>query len=357
VTGTPRLRALLICLGVVLGTGVSGAASSAQAARQQVSVGMVLVAPSVGRDYVSSPVAGLERAVRQFRIKGLALTPTVREGFAPSLTSLANEGYDLIMGIGFEEGADMVQVARRFPHTRFALIDTSVSQLGPHSPKNVLGLVFREQQVGYLAGYLAALKEDLRHRPHVVSTVGGVADVPAVQRYIAGFQAGARKADPQIRLLNDYSNDFDNADICKGLARAQIAKGSGVVFQVAGGCGLGALEAAGASHVFGIGVDSNQSYLGRYILTSALKRWDRAVFQAIRELQAGSLPRSGDIVFGYRSGDMGLAPISRVVPRSIVQRIEALERAMAAGRIRNIPTCPPWSEADAHYCTQTQTSP
>jgi basic membrane protein A len=339
VTGTPRSRLPLVSVCVLLTVGAGGAASSVQAARPQLSVGMVLVGPSIGRSYVTSPVAGLERAVKRLGIHGLALTPPVTEGFAPSLTTLAREGFDLIMGIGFEEGADIVRVARRFPHVRFALIDTSAQMVAKHPPTNVLGLVFTEQQVGYLAGYLAALMEDRRRPPHIISTVGGF-PVPAVQRYIGGFQAGARSADPHIRLLNDYSDDFDNTDICRSLAQAQIAKGSGVVFQVAGGCGKGALSAARANHVFGIGVDIDQSYLGRFILTSALKRWDSAVFQTIRRLQTGSLPRSGDVVFDYRSGDMGLGRISPVVPRRILRRVEKLERAMAAGRIRHIPSAP-----------------
>jgi len=300
---------------------------------------MVLISPSRARSYVTSPAIGLERAVKQLGVQGLALTPPIREGYAPSLTTLAREGYDLVFAVGAEQANDVVHVARMFPHTRFAIIDVSIHDLRARPPNNLIGLVFREQEVGYLAGYLAALMEDRRRGPHVVSTVGGW-PVPPVQRYIAGFQAGARRADPRIRLLNDYGDDFSNTDICRRLALEQIAKGSGVVFQVAGGCGLGALEAARASHVFGIGVDVDQSYLGRSILTSAMKRWDRAVLQTVQRLQAGTLPRAGDVVFGRRGGDLALGRISPDVPGPIVKRVEALERAMAAGRIRHIPTTP-----------------
>jgi basic membrane protein A len=204
----------------------------------------------------------------------------------------------------------------------------------------VIGLVFREQEVGYVVGYLAALMDDRRAQPHIVSTVGGISFVTSVQRYIAGFQAGAKTADPRIRLLNDYSNNFANTDICRQLASKQIAKGSGVVFQVAGGCGLGALEAARAHHAFGIGVDTDQSYLGRFVLTSALKRWDRAVFQTIERLRTGKLPRTGDIVFGYRGRDLGLGRISPEVAPAIAKRVKAVERAVAKGRVRHIPVVP-----------------
>jgi basic membrane protein A len=301
---------------------------------------MVLNSPSGGRGYDQAPEAGLVRATKVLGIEGVALSPPVREGYLPSLVTLAREGYNLIFAVGFEGARDIMRAARMFPHTRFGIIDVSVQQLGKHPPKNVIGLVFREQEVGYVVGYLAALMEDRRARPHIVSTVGGFSFVPSVQRYIAGFQAGATKADPHIRLLNDYSNNFANTNVCREVARAQIAKGSGVVFQVAGGCGLGALEAARAEHVFGIGVDTDQSYLGRSVLTSALKRWDRAVFRTVERLRNGTLPETGNIVFGYRGGDLGLGRISPEVPPSIARRVKAIERAVAAGRIRHIPVVP-----------------
>jgi basic membrane protein A and related proteins len=314
--------------------------SSARDVRR-LKVGMVLIGPAVGQTYISSPEAGLERAVKQLGVRAIALTPPVKEGYAPSLTTLAREGFDLVFAIGGEEVDDEVQVARRFPHTRFAIIDVSTHALRVrHPPANLVGLVFTEQQVGYLAGYLAALMEDRRPRPHVVSTVGGFSFVPPVLRYIAGFQAGARAADPHIRLLNGYSKDFADTTACKRVALAQIARGSGVVFQVAGGCGLGALEAARDRHVWGIGVDVDQSYVGPSVLTSALKRWDNAVFQTVRRLQAGTLPRSGDVTFTLRGGDLALGRVSPAVPRSILARVERVKRALAARQVRGIPAVP-----------------
>ena len=95
----------------------------------------------------------------------------------------------------------------------------------------------------------------------VVSTVGGQ-KIPPVDHYIAGFQAGAKAANPDIKTLNAYSQDFVDQAKCKELALNQIAEGSKVVFQVAGGCGLGALDAAKEKGVQGIGVDADQAYLG-----------------------------------------------------------------------------------------------
>ena len=105
---------------------------------------------------------------------------------------------------------------------------------------------------------------------------------PPVDRFIAGYQAGAKAADPGITTLNGYSQDFSDLAKCKQIALNQIEQGAGVIFQVAGGCGLGALDAAKEKGVWGIGVDADQSFLGPHILTSAVKRVDTAVFDAIK---------------------------------------------------------------------------
>src|SRR5213075_1301466 len=122
---------------------------------------------------------------------------------------------------------------------------------------------------------------------------------PPVDRFIAGYQAGARRAVPGIQLLNAYSQDWEDEAKCKELALGEIARGANVVFQVAGGCGLGALDAAKEKRVWGIGVDADQSFLGPHILTSAEKNVDRAVFLAIQQVANGTF-KGGDVVYGLK---------------------------------------------------------
>ena len=121
-----------------------------------------------------------------------------------------------------------LQYAPEYPDQAFA---TSLPIDG--SPPNVEGLLFKEQEVGYLAGYLAGLAEKRAPGDDVISAVGGMKE-PPVDRFIAGYQAGARKADPGITILNGYSQDWDDQAKCKELALDQIANGSHIVFQVAG---------------------------------------------------------------------------------------------------------------------------
>jgi basic membrane protein A len=210
---------------------------------------------------------GLKRAEHDLGVKGRVVESASPAEYIPNMVALARQGYDLIIGVGFAQGDAIAAAATRFPDTHFAIVDVDQRDL-KGKPKNVVGLLFKEQQVGYIVGYLGALSEK-RRGGKAISAVAGFKQ-PPVDRYIAGYKAGALKAVPGIKVNWAYSQDWDNPAKCKELALSQIAHGSGVVFQVAGGCGLGALDAAREKGVWGIGVDADQSFLGPSVLTSAL---------------------------------------------------------------------------------------
>ncbi len=293
-------------------------------------VGLVIQPPGTEDPYLRGAYLGLERAVRELGITGRVLTPAPKEGYAPSLSLLARQKYDLVMATGLETAAATDSVASAFPKTKFAIIDAAHDALA-HRPRNVLGLVFSEQQAGYLAGYLAALALTLSPGKDVISSVGGQR-MPSVLRYIAGYQAGARAANPRVTPLNSFTDDFQDPAKGRSVALSQIAKGSRVVFQVAGACGLGALEAARERGVWGIGVDVDQSQLGRHILTSAVKRLDVAVFSTIEELVRGTLETGRTWHFSLSNGGVGLGRISPDVPPSLIVELEEAKAAVVAGR-------------------------
>jgi basic membrane protein A len=251
--------------------------------------------------------------------------------YIPNLASFARRNFDLVVGVGYNEIAAVDAVAKRFPKTHFAIVDVSSIDLAGH-PKNVLGLLFREEQVGYLAGYLAGLEAKRLPGKDVISSVAGEKQ-PPVDRFIAGYQAGAKKADPGIQTLNAYSQDFTDPSKCKALALNQIAAGSIAVFSVAGDCGLGALDAAKEQKVWGIGVDADQSFLGPHILTSATKKVDRAVFLAIKSVADGTF-RGGDAVYGLDRSGVGLGKISPRVPKSEVAALDRVKQGIVAGKIK-----------------------
>jgi basic membrane protein A len=250
----------------------------------------------------------------------------------PPFSYLARQGYDLAIGIGFLQVYDVSQVARLFPKSRFAILDARLEDV-PHRPANVEGTVFKTQEAAYLAGYLAAKMELKRPRPHVVSTVAGYS-IPPVRAYLAGFQAGARRADPTIKTLNAYTNDFVNGTKCAHAAQAQLAQGSGVIFDVAGACGVEALKAAQRAGAWGIGVDVDQSYLGSFVLTSVVKRLDVAVYDFAVALSKGTFRTGGNMVFDLRNKGVGLGSLSPQVPPSLRRELGRLAGEIEAGGIK-----------------------
>jgi basic membrane protein A and related proteins len=277
---------------------------------------------------------GLQNAAKDLGVQTRVVQSASPSEYIPNLSALARQGYNLVIGVGFTQIQAMKAVAKTFPKTHFAIVDVSNADEG--NAPNVEGLLFKEQEVGYLAGYAAALAAKAKGA-NIVSSVGGQKQ-PPVDRYIAGYQAGAKAAVPGIKTLNAYSQDFANEAKCKEIALNQIAAGSVVVFQVAGGCGLGALDAAKAQNVWGIGVDADQGFLGPHVLTSALKGVDTAVFLSIKDAKEGRFKGGQDAVYGLEQNGVGLGKFSPKAPKDIKPKVEQIEKQIIAGKIKNIPT-------------------
>jgi basic membrane protein A len=280
---------------------------------------------------------GLLSAEKQLGIKGTVLQSTSGADYVPNLTKLAQAGNNLVISVGFLMASATAQVAKQFPSVHFAIIDNDATT-EPGKPKNIEGLLFREQQAGYLAGYLAGLYAKSKGYK-TISSVGGQ-KIPPVDHYIAGYQAAAKAADPGITTLNGYSQDFVDQSKCKQIALNQIQQGSKVVFQVAGACGLGALSAAKGAGIQGIGVDADQGYLGSYILTSAEKRVDLAVFHAIQNLQKGQFAPGSNVFNDITNGGVGYGKIGPA-GMPFASQVAKVDSEMKAGKIKNIPDTVP----------------
>jgi basic membrane protein A and related proteins len=328
---------VLLVAGCGGGGGSSKSSSSTSSeAGSDVKVGLVTDIGGLNdRGFNHLSYVGLQRAQSELGIQQRVFQAHSTQEYVPNLSTFARQGYDLTIGVGFTEATAIDTAATTFPNSKFAIVDVDQTE-EPHKPKNLLGLLFREQETGYLVGYLAGLEEKRRPGPDVIGSVGGQKQ-PPVDRFIAGYQAGAKAADPGIRLLNAYSEDFSDQAKCKQVALNQIEQGAGVIFQVAGGCGLGALDAAKEKGVWGIGVDADQSFLGPHILTSAVKRVDTAVFLAIKSVVDGNF-KSGNMVFGLKQNGVGIGKISPKVPQSEVAKVNQIRAEIISGKIKNIPT-------------------
>jgi basic membrane protein A and related proteins len=311
--------------------GGSGSTASTEApAGKKIRVGLVTDIGGLNdRSFNALANKGLNDAKSQLGVEGRVITSDSNSDYVPNLSTLAQQKYDLVIGVGFLMAEAVNTVAKKFPDTKFAVIDVSQASL-KDKPKNVEGLLFAEQQAGYLAGYLAGdyAKEN---NIDTISSVGGQ-KIPPVDHYIAGYQAGAKAANPDIKTLNAYSQDFVDQAKCKEIALDQIERGSGVVFQVAGQCGLGALDAAKQESKQGIGVDADQAYLGEHVLTSATKKVDVAVLDTVKSAQDDKFAAGTDQLFELKNDGVGIGKIS-AAGASLESKLDPIKQQIIDGEI------------------------
>jgi basic membrane lipoprotein Med (substrate-binding protein (PBP1-ABC) superfamily) len=209
-----NLRALLAMCLLALAMGVAACGgddeetagsggSEATQEKKKIRVGLVTDIGGLNdRSFNFLANEGLQRAKSELGVEGRVITSKSNSDYVPNLSSLAQQRYDLIIGVGFLMAEATNTVATKFPQQKFAIIDFSQQGL-KNKPANVQGILFKEQEAGYLAGYMAGLYAK-DNNADTVSTVGGQ-KIPPVDAYIAGYQAGAEAANPGIKTLNGYS--------------------------------------------------------------------------------------------------------------------------------------------------------
>jgi basic membrane protein A len=275
---------------------------------------------------------GLQRAKKQLGAQGRVYISKSNADYIPNLVAAARTyRADLVIGVGFLMGDAVAAAARRYPNTKFAIVDFPWAAL-KGKPRNVRGLLFAEQEAGYLAGVAAATVS----RSGVIGSVGGQ-KLPAVDAFIAGYRFGAKKTKPSIRTLNGYSQDFVAQDKCKEQALSMIDRDADVVFQVAGQCGLGVLSAARERSKWAIGVDADQGYIGPHVLTSAQKKVDVAVFLTAQAVQKGTYKGGVDQIFNIKNNGVGYGKLSRRAPAGLKAKLDAAVRGIKSGQIKAIP--------------------
>ncbi len=292
------------------------------------------------RGFNEFSIAGLDEASDVFGIESRVYVSDSEEDYLPNLLAAANDGNDLVLAVGFLLRPTTIEVAAEFPDTKFAGVDhfygtegdgfSGCEDEGTCILPNTLGLLFPSEESGYVAGIVAALTT----QTGTVSTVGGI-KIPPVDNWIAGFQQGALSVNPDITLLNAYSQDFVDQAKCKEIGLDQIAQGSDVVFQVAGQCGLGALDAAGEQGVFAIGVDVDQGFKGDYVLTSALKPLQVSVFDTIQSVVEGTY--QGGQLLNFSVADFPeaqlLTPVSADVSQEAQDAVAVAIEQLISGEI------------------------
>jgi basic membrane protein A and related proteins len=212
---------------------------------------------------------------------------------------------------------------------------------------NVRGLVFAEDQAGYLAGVLAASMS----KSNNIAVVGGIEGVPAVKRYVLGYENGAKSVKPDITVQKVYIDSFTDRARGAEAAKNFISQGADVIFGAGGQTGSGGIQAAAQQGVWVIGVDQDE-YVTTFqngaapgsdkILSSAMKRVDNAVYSAIKDAQAGTL-QGGTQLYDAKSQGVGLAPFHKAessIPADVQSKLTQTLSGLADGTIKTNVTVP-----------------
>jgi basic membrane protein A and related proteins len=316
-----------------------GTDTGGEPAEEPISVGMVSDTGGINdRGFNEFSINGFERAQEELGVEGRVYVSESADDYLPNLTAAVDDGHDIVIAIGFLIQPNVVEVATEATDVSFAGVDQFYGAepdcggegQAPCALPNILGLQFPSEEAGYLAGIVAAMMSE----SGTVSTVGGI-KIPPVDNWIAGFRQGAKDTNPDIKLLNAYSQTFVDQAKCKEIALDQIAQGSDLVFQVAGDCGLGALDAACEEGVFAIGVDADQSSQGDCVITSALKPLELAVFETIKAQQEGTFEGGTNRFFGveeFPDAEL-LAPFTDDVPQEVQDAVAEAQEKLISGEI------------------------
>jgi basic membrane protein A and related proteins len=250
---------------------------------------------------------------------------------------------DLIIAVSADMASAVWHAAQLNTNRRFALVDAMpVDDNGQGADlTNVTDLLFNEQEPAYLVGAMAGLmeKEKIGSASHNVLGVLGSNHGPAVDPYIAGFVTGARDADPSVIFKIAYSDSQDTA-FCKQLGITQISAGADLLFEVTGRCASGYIDAAYDASGYAIGSNNDQAFVSPAVITSALKRVDRAVALTIQRLQTGAF-RPGKQVFSLQDDATGFSTPSSVVPQDIINQVLDLRTKIRNGSITPPEVVPP----------------
>ena len=283
--------------------------------------------------------------------------------YAANIKTFVDQGFGIIVTVGFAMGDATTIAAKQYPKVKFIGLDQGVciDETGKGDPTfackgdpktllpNYQGLVFKEDQVGYLAGVLAASVS----KTGVIGTVGGINTIPAVPRYINGYRNGALSVNPDINVKvayvsTDINKAFNDPGTGKSIAQQMIGQKADVIFQVAGLSGAGAIEIACATPgVIGIGVDLDQSKSlpgdVSCVLTSAEKKEVNAVEAAIKKVDAKT-DVGGTTVWDASTDPVGvgLSPYQGDYVSLVTPEIQAkIDAALAGMKDGSIDPCKP----------------
>ena len=278
---------------------------------------------------------GLKRAEKDLGVEVAYIETQAQTDYEKNIDQFATQKYDMIIGVGFLMGDAIKAASAKYPDIKFAIVDSAYDPALP----NVQALVFAEDQAGYLAGALAAQLS----KSGKIAVVGGV-EIPPVQKFVKGYEAGAKSVKPDITVNHVFIDTFTDRARGGEAAKSFISEGADVIFGAGGQTGSGGIQAAAQAGVYVIGVDQDEFVTtfqngsapgGDKIVSSAVKRVDNAVFAAIKAAQDGSF-KGGTTVYDAKSEGVGLAPFHKAegaITPEIKAKLDEILKGLSDGSI------------------------
>jgi basic membrane protein A len=300
-------------------TPTASATASPTATPKPIQIGLVTDVGGLNdKSFNQAANTGRLNAEKDFGLKTSVIESKKQEDYVPNLTTFAQQNYDLVIAVGFLMQNAAWKVATQFPNVKFAIIDGAPADDAGNTKNlpNVANLFFKEQEAGYLVGVIAATmaKNKVGKAIHnTLCSMGGI-PIPPVDRYMAGYQDAIKTVDPSATILIGYSNDFVDQQKGKEVGLNHISKNCDILFQVAGGSGLGYIAAAKEKGVYAIGVDVDQIAVAPgTVITSAMKRVDKAVYDTSNAVKSGSF-KAGDNFFSATNDGIAYGQLDPIVP-------------------------------------------
>ena len=329
----------LSALALGLGTIAAGAAEKP--------VALIIAQGGLGdQSYNDLAYSGFKKALAEDKLEGKAVeSKDVVAQAADILRRASDAGFGLLVDLEYSHGDALQTVAKDYPSTDYVILN----QVKPGA--NIASVLFEEQQGSYLAGALATLVakdasiKGMSGKP-VIGVIGGTKSV-GIDKFIVGYIEGARAIDPDVDVKVAYSNSFGDPAIGLQMAKAMFDSGANVIYQVAGGTGLGVIQAAKQAGKFAIGVDTDQdSVAPGAVLTSMVKRTDVAVETVMKDYAENKFPGGKTITLGLAQDGVGLSAMKYTrdqIPAAILARVDDLKKKILSGDIKV------WNAVDQGY--------
>ena len=317
-----NLKSIIFCLSM-------GLTSLLHASDKPLKIGMVTDVGGVNdQSFNQSAWEGLQKAKKELGIKASYQESKQDADYQANLETLYDAGNGLIWGIGFKMADAILTAAKQNPKQKYAIVDYTYEN---KTPPNVLGVMFKAEEGAFLAGYISAKMS----KTNTIGFIGGMS-VPIIHAFQYGFKAGAKQANKNIVILEQYSESFTDAAKGKAIANQMISKNADVIFHAAGAVGDGVIEAAKEKNKMAVGVDRDQNYLApKNVITSSMKRVDNAIFQVVADLKKGIFKGGTTQNFGLKDGAVDIAPTTeKMIPAALLKEVQTLKKKIADGKIK-----------------------